>query len=300
MVANPVLVADAEIAAFEVLREEVAKLNEGSRVPTAAGLKSSLQRSDRGFDEKPLGYKRFIDFLQAAEAHGYVSVLRDTLGHPRIYPAGKATAVAKVAISESEAVAVGALRLRSDVWRAVIDWEENYTRAWDRKISRAFMYPADDESTPPWGKQPERFVQIVPISQETQIGWMKEFAESQASGAREALVVALAPGAPRGEFKRTLGIHHLEEAWSRALQAHAARFVQAWAASNSVSIKNLFDRPHEVARSTSESRVSEAVSVDLPRLHVDRLREELHRVIDRMSPEDLTSLRVPASYLIAE
>jgi len=302
MVAKPSHVDPAAVGAFERLRDEVAKLNQGSRVPTAAGLKSSLQRNYQDFNERELGYKRFIEFLEDAQAHGYVSVLRDSFGHPRIYPTGAATAIAKVAISEPDAVAMGSHRLRSDVWRAVIDWEENYTRAWDRRVGRAFMYPADDGSTPPWTKQPDRFVQITPISQETQIGWMKEFAEFQIDDARDELVVSLGVGAPRGQFKQVLAKYQLDAAWSRALQAHAARFVQGWASSNTVAIKHLFDhRSHGSQTGTTEGQRAQTTALAVSDiLRPDTLREELHRVIDRMSPEDLASLRIPAGYLIAE
>lgn len=302
MIAKPSPAETAKVEAFEALRAEVANLNQGGRVPTAAGLKSSLIRKYSGFDEGALGYRRFIEFLEDAETKGYVSVLRDPLNHPRIYPAGEATAKAKVAISESDAVAMGSLRLRSDVWRSVIDWEQNYTRAWDRGISRAFMYPSDDESTPPWEKKPDRFVQMTPISQEQQIGWMKEFAEAQFDNARGELVAALAPGAPRRQFKLTLAKYHLDAAWSRSLQAHAARFVQEWAASKSVSIKHLFDQrsldPEARAGSPAPAEIRETSVTNTA--HATRLRAELHRVIDRMSPEELASLRIPAGYLIAE
>jgi hypothetical protein len=304
MTANPSPVEVGKAEAFEVLKAEVANLNQGGRVPTAAGLKSSLQRKNSSFDERALGYKRFIEFLEDAEAKGYVSVLRDPLNHPRIYPAGEATAKAKAAISESDAVAMGTLRLRSDVWRSVIDWEQNYTRAWDRRISRAFMYPSDDESTPPWEKQPNRFVQMTQISQEQQIGWMKEFAEAQLDNAREELVAALAPGAPRGKFRLTLAKNSLDAAWSRSLQAHAARFVQDWAAANSVSIKHLFDQrspdPEPAMASASTTETSEPAITGTDAGQTTRLRAELHRVIDRMSLEELASLRIPAGYLIAD
>lgn len=302
MVAEPSHIDSDTAGAFERLRDEVAKLNHGSRVPTAAGLKSSLQRNYPDFDERVLGYKRFIEFLEEAQAHGYVSVLRDSFGHPRIYPTGAATAIAKVAISEPDTVAMGSHRLRSDVWRAVIDWEENYTRAWDRRVGRAFMYPADDGSTPPWTKQPGRFVQITPISQETQIGWMKEFAEFQIDSARDELVVSLGVGAPRGQFKQLLAKYQLDAAWSRALQAHAARFVQGWASSNAVAIKNLFDhRSQGAQKDSTEAQRTTTTGLAVPNmLRQDTLREQLHGVIDRMSPEDLASLRIPARYLIVE
>jgi hypothetical protein len=283
MTANPSPVEVGKAEAFEVLKAEVANLNQGGRVPTAAGLKSSLQRKNSSFDERALGYKRFIEFLEDAEAKGYVSVLRDPLNHPRIYPAGEATAKAKAAISESDAVAMGTLRLRSDVWRSVIDWEQNYT---------------------PWEKQPNRFVQMTQISQEQQIGWMKEFAEAQLDNAREELVAALAPGAPRGKFRLTLAKNSLDAAWSRSLQAHAARFVQDWAAANSVSIKHLFDQrspdPEPAMASASTTETSEPAITGTDAGQTTRLRAELHRVIDRMSLEELASLRIPAGYLIAD
>lgn len=295
----PAKTSSATLAAFEQLKATVASLNEEGKVPTAAWVKSTMLAEDPSFSERTIGYKRFIDFIEAAVEARYVSMLRDPQNHPRLFPVGIPDADIRVVISEPAPIASGEYKLRSDVWRSFVDWHSGYLRAWDRRLSRAFMYPAGSDQ-PAWVREPTRFVEIRPISREQQLFWMKEFSEAQPEVERSELVTSLGANTPAGEFKRALEKFGLATAWNRELQAHAGRLVQEWAAENRVSVSHLFDtrssrqvhtdQPVVAKDSSASSRVDEA----------DSLRQRLHMVIDAMPLSELAALQIPAGYLITD
>jgi uncharacterized protein (TIGR00288 family) len=63
-----------EVAAFSLLRDVVADLEQESGPPALSGLKTQLRKRDDSFSEKRFGYSGFLQFVRAAAARGVVEL----------------------------------------------------------------------------------------------------------------------------------------------------------------------------------------------------------------------------------
>lgn len=295
---------------FHDVAQIVRELSASGKNPSAAGLKSALVRRHPSFTERNYGFKKFIDYLYAAQGAGLLFVARDELGHPRI----STTPISNASPAAFDTATVGQadrtvepIKIRSDVWLSVIDWSEHARRMWDRHTSRAFMFPTDTTGVPLWESQPDRFVDIAPIDRDTHLKWMDEFARTLPVEQQEAILETLREDAPRGQYKRMLHQLGLERTWSDELQARAAEHVRQWAEDHQVSSSRLFDkRPTKAVTATARARHS-AQATPAPadiapegRNDTERLRAKLHRAIDTMTLTELSAISVPAAYLILE
>lgn len=292
-------------ATFDQLKEVVDSLSNGSYTPTAAAVKTTLLKLNPSFDERRLGFKRFVDFIEAAVNRGAVSMIRDANNHPRVFPVDSRSDP----LMTRPPFALEGLRLRRDVWRALVDWTPaDYWRGWDRQQSRVFMAPQAGSSTPPWEVDPTRFLPLPTVSQDEQVAWMKEFAAAQVAVVRDKLEGGLTPESELGAFRLALRDEGLMEAWSVALRQHVSLRAAEWATSAKVARHYLFESQLSNPRDTpSEAQVaiaaggSEAQTVQRSvedTTEQDRLRQKLHRVIDGMVLGELASLPVPARFLV--
>ncbi|MFJ4165679.1 hypothetical protein ACIPY5_08975 [Microbacterium sp. NPDC089698] len=295
--------------AFRLLLEVVTDLNQRGKVPSAAAVKSALLLRDPGFSERAVGFRRFIDFLEAAVRDGRVGVLRDPNHHPRIYPSS--ADIARVEAIVRSAVPNGGqdLRLRREVWRACVDWEPaDYWRGWDRTTSRVFMAPKAGAEKSPWAVDPDRFLELPVVAQEHQIQWMREFAVAQSSAVSRELLLALAPDAPLGAFRQQLENLDLAGKWAVELQRNVNTHVANWATAASVSRRHLFDSGKAVdeagsSRQAGTRGVATSARSDPRKPNPSRnesdsdLRLLLHKVIDDMTVGELSVISVPARFL---
>jgi len=284
-------------AAFALIREIVEEASRGDHIPSAAALKTALTAKDASFAERSLGFKRFIDFLNAAADAGYVAVTRDPNNHPRIYPVGLSADRVEASIKQPSSVAHGTRKLKREVWRAFVDWKPvDYWRFWDRSLSRALVAPALTSGQAPWEVNPGRFTELVVVTKELQLEWMREFAQARVPAQREAILLSIAPDANPGEFKRTLVRLGLGSDWTLELQARVTRHAEAWALEKGVGFSRLLEPKRRIQDELSETPRSLGTS------HVNfddaRLRRAVHAAIDRMEPSELRSLLVPAHLLL--
>src|SRR5690349_15840884 len=105
--------------AYGVLASAVGMLSRGDRPPTASEVRLEMKRlTYGGFSPKAFGFKRFRDFLDGAEAAGYVAVDKDREGDvavvlPRELPGSQG---------------INAPPVRSDLWKAFVDWSPRLAR----------------------------------------------------------------------------------------------------------------------------------------------------------------------------
>lgn len=318
---NPVPLDPSD--AFAALRSIVEDWRSNKRKTTTAGLKPALAQAMPGFSEADYGYAAFRDFVAGAEAADLVTVHRLPSGHSVVLLPGETVeeVAAETVGSEASAttpeggsqnLANGPVRLKQDVWSCLVDWQDGYARLWDRTVGRAFMFPTDGEGRPAWPGDTERFVPIDPIGQETQMAWMRSWAETLPSEVGGALRVALDQSAPPGQFRRELGRLSLVGPWRAELQRRAQAHLEQWAQANHVPPGSLIDhRPRravgradgEVAPSPAErakagTESTAAKSVEHGADTVEGLRRFLHRTIDRMSFSELSSLQVRAEHFL--
>ena len=77
-----------ESAAFGLLREVVAELEQRTGPPPLSGLKNELRRRQPGFSEKEFGYGGFLQFVKAAAAKGAVDLDWDDEAEDYLLSAG--------------------------------------------------------------------------------------------------------------------------------------------------------------------------------------------------------------------
>lgn len=302
-------------AAFASLATIVREWRGQGRKTTTAGIKSALQRRPEGFDERALGFVTFAAFLEAAEAEGLIHRFRQPNGHWIVMLPGESgedlSAIAGRTShpTQLERVADEA-RLRPDVWASFVDWRADHRRLWDVQERRALMFPVDHEGKPAWLEDPQRFVDIPILDQALQVQWMREFAERQPDGVRSALLSALSNPAATGSFRRALTQFGLQPAWRAELHRRVAAKVSSWAAEHSIpggqvvlAQEPVAVAPHVRSPEASTSpaiRRTEPVTRPADATDLDRLRQKIHAIVDRMSLAELAALPIRAEHLLAD
>lgn len=289
---------------YEALVAIVTKWREHGRKTTTAGLKSALQQSNPDFSERDYGFTAFRDLVQAATTAGYIRVQKLANGHTFVLLPQEAD------LAEAPAPATGAqhtlsgARLRRDVWSTVVDWHPQHHRLWDRETKRAFAYPVNDTGAPAWITEPERFVLLPEVDKDVQLGWMREWANTQDAALVPQLLASIGSDAPAGQFRRTLLEHDLAVAWRDELQRRVGEHVTEWSARNGVDVADIADHRAPTPRSTPRptgTRVTDTPAVPVTTSDPEALlRAKLHRVLDRMSFAELAAIPVSAAYLIED
>lgn len=319
--ADPSLLATQRKQAFELVAQIVRDWRQAGRKTTSAGVKSAMMADPGGFDEKALGYADFADFLNAAHSESYIDKFRQSSGHWMITLPGESLAGAAGDLSPLLASRSGAtLRIRPEVWGAVVDWRVQHRRLWDTQEQRAFYYPVDGDGRPAWEGEPSRFHELAAVTQEQQIAWMRSFAEGFPAPQRDLLSAALTSGSPVGAFRRALEKLTLQSRWRDELHKRVNAHVMQWAEANSVpaaalTVKPLPARaagdglaqggrgpqPNTTSR-FAEPRPLRPSSPDYARGGdaAAELRTRLHLIIDRMPLDELASLPVRAEYLLSD
>lgn len=303
-------------AAFRRLADIVREWRASGRTTTTAGIKSALQASPEGFDERTLGFSTFAEFLEAADAAGYVGRLRQPNGHWLVTLPGEAAedvgAAQGSTARDRRYGDIGAdSRFKPDVWATFMDWRSDHRRLWDVEQRRALLIPLDADGRPAWESSPERFIEIPVLGPETQLGWMRSFAEGRPEAEGRALSEALDDPSGVSKFRRALTVHGVQMQWRAELQRRVVAEVGQWAQSHGVEVSDLVAVPRaaEAPRGLTRTATPRATpaSPDLGRRgldnsnrDLDRLRARLHAIIDRMSLTELAALPIRAEHLLAE
>ncbi|MBW0275697.1 hypothetical protein ATM97_30295 [Nocardia sp. MH4] len=312
--------ADPQVA-FQALQNIISEWRELGRITTTAGLKPAMQDALEGFTEQEYGFDTFRDFILAAEHAGCVQVRRLPNGHNLVGLPGETSealdqvaAMARPAEPNSTAGttsdASGNRQIKSDVWSVFVDWRSGLRRLWDREGQHAFMYPTID-GKPAWESSAERFVEIPAVGLDQQVAWMREWTNTLPEPARSELAKSLAPSAPKGEFRRELTRLGLNTQWRATLQHNVFEHLSSWAAQQSIPLTHLLDnrQPNAVSArlaTASSPTPRQAISrgpVPIPEIarqggDAERLRQRLHRAIDRMSLVELAALPIRAEHLL--
>lgn len=270
---------------FDVLQDEALAAAARGRRLYGPQAKKALTTKFPDFSERSLGFRKFVDLLRAGNDAGRFQLLVED-GHPRIVPAP--TTSVRPRLEQG--------KLKPDLWTAMVTWGTGM-RFWDRKRRRALYVPVDDAGDPLWKSSPGDFVEVDPIPMEVQLRWMAEFANDQSEVIQEALLMSLEDPTP-GAFKRALTELNLGAAWRTRLRQRVTEHAVEWAAQNEIPAAFIVEsegranrpvpRPVEPKPSQVAGSVPEA----------EKLRVKLHQVIDRMTAEELSEMKVPASYLL--
>lgn len=214
--------------ALKVLETAVTSRTVGERAPTASEVRIAMkQMTYDGFDPKALGFKRFRDFLAVAEADGVVTLHTDRPGDLLVSVRGRA------------ARPEGHVRVRRDLWRAVLNWAADVDHYLDLSQDRVLTLPKK-----PVPLEPEKFsavrarvaegdaalvlIPAVPIR--TQVGWMEKFANGlDDEQLRSLLTGALHGDKPAKLFGTVLRNEPAaQDRWQQSLAANVLVHLQRW------------------------------------------------------------------------
>jgi hypothetical protein len=282
-----------------------------------------------GFDPVELGFKRFRDFLTAAQAAGVV-VIRERPGDVEVVLPGL----------DAGPGADARTRVRRDIWRSFVDWNPEALHFLDLRDGRAVEIPRR-----PVELEPARFADIrarveagdeqlvripsIPVGEQTQ--WMRLFCQEVPDEALKKLLLgALADDKPAKSFTSIVRADSSQQhQWNLFFGQRVLSAVKAWLHSDPrLSTLEVFDS--EPARDGSAldqgadymspatrdfidaaSRLvdsSRAFRSHTPDRRAERtaggttaearLRNLIHRAVDRMSEDELRALRIPAGTLV--
>ena len=327
---SPSAIDDGRAEAFAVLADAVAGLTaDGVRPPTASEVRLEMKRRTYGgFDPKLVGFKRFRDFLMAAASEGHIGL--DT---------SRAGDMAVLRATEAESPREPSHFVRTDLWRAFVDWDTRMLRVYDRAAGKARMIPKAPAPFEPdrykelrrrLEHEPAAFIEIEPLGMPTQLAWMREYVEKlHDSDFRSLLSAALDSEKPLKLFVDILRTDPEQLArWHRELGLKVRQVVEKWrdsvAADEQIDIERRQPSPEETQQPPQvhhghrqEERT--AATVDFLKLLKRRvpapagegstsgalkdgaeLRARLHLAIDRMPLTELKMLRVPVGYLFED
>lgn len=294
---------------FAILRDEVVETISRGRKALAAGLKPRLQTKSNGaFDEKILGYATFKQFLDAAEQHGYVAL--------RLTPSDVEVLASPIAdetsASQTRPAPGRGQQIRSDLWKAWIDWSEDVARVYDRELDKTELFPAQESPAEPEqiatlraavATNPTRYVPIRPLSTDETLAAMRSFADGWPNGVERAeLLQSLEAASPQEAavaFTRRVK-HHPPAAshWHQTRMKQVADAIADWAASNSIELTYIVDSERRTApASTRESAAPGPRSQDAAS-ESEAMRRKILEAVGRMPLSELLRLPIPAEYLI--
>lgn len=302
-------------AAFALLHEVVRDFEVTGRLPLTTGVKPEMQhRSGGQFQEQTLGFATFGEFVQAAVQNGVVALLDHEKGRllhvegvvprPRRRLPTAPPAPAKAAEKQVREV-------RSDLWRAFIDWRSSLRRLWDKQAESAVIFLAesaggttsqDDAVREAVAAMPDRFVEITPIPQDTQLQWIRSFVHDlDDPKLRDSLLLLLGttnrPFAAFGSMLR--GMPAIQQAWQAHRRELVVQEISRWARDHGLAVDPFADSATEQG---SEQPTEQAPPLAESGLNVIRneveTRRMYHSAIDRMPYEDLLRLPIPLVYLL--
>jgi hypothetical protein len=238
---------DAFTTAFQLLVATVRDFHSQGRPCLGATLKPALYTRGN-FTELVLGFRRFGDFLRAAQTAGYVQ-LRPTAGGdisvwptsvPVEQPSAPTQNIATPATPQMslpfKTAASSGVRVRQDLWNAFNSFSAKWV--YDPTSDVAFK---DTDTTGMWiasGVQRPNLVEI-PNGRERVVEWMRSFANTQDAETSRQLLAALIGDAGPYQFNNLVRANDLLRSWSHFHIQQVLAAIDAWATTTGVQPKNV-------------------------------------------------------------
>lgn len=249
------------------------------------------ERTGAEFDERKLGHPKFIDFLRA---HRHVVEIAGE-GQP---------GDVLVSLVSPERVERGLPRLSADVWRAFTNPDKMRKRFLDRETGKVIHYLADsdrdqDQRLASIVALSSRYVEIEAVPPQQQLDWMTRFVLSAEvlPTRREPLLQMLGTAYSsdlNGLFTDALGHAGLAYRIMRSEEVHA--WAARWATQHGVSFALLTGESRKVhTAGVPESRAMN----ENPEPRDRSRRALLGEVLDQLSDDEIRSLLIPATLLLA-
>jgi hypothetical protein len=250
--------------AFQLLASTVREFHINGRACLGATLKPRLYQQQ--FDEKSLGFKKFGDFLRAAQAGGYVKLTNTIGGDIAISPgssswnletspppaAGSVAPTTAPPITTSSATPI---RVRQDLWNAFNSLADNwvYDPATDSAFRGSNLAPPRPNTIP------------IPSGREHVTEWMRAFANEQDADVKVQLSDLIDRNAGLYQFNSLTRSKGLLRTWSHFHVQNVLTAIEAWAASNNLQPKNVASPFHSSVPSSLREEVTGRGRSPIPR-----------------------------------
>jgi hypothetical protein len=259
---------------LQLIIQHTAELLSNSSGELSARLKQRLNlllksQGHNVLDEAKFGCRKFTDFLQGPLGD-HVKLdwpvgagdVRVTLRHD-VFPARH-----KPASREGRSTLDRSTALRSDVWQAFTNPDNNRKRFYNRVT---------------------HFIEIVQIPVEVHKAWMGEFLDLAGFSDNEraplqALLDSTYSSDVNAAFTRALG--NREQQWRQMRTLKISEKVQAWAVEHNISPDKLSNKPVPASASASDHPAATAGSILTP-------RQQAIRLLELMSDEDILTSAIP-------
>lgn len=265
---------NAQAEAFALLRRVVDELHQlKAQNPTASEVRLRMAtETNHAFSQESLGFQKFREFLRAAERVGIVTLV-DRPGDIYVVPADSA---------QRETTQ----RLRSDVWRAVIDWSKG-PYVWNTLTRQAAPQTSTSLDSKNTG---DELISMPKLEARAQLDLLRRFLEGLDfdSELRSSLLEGLKDETSISQTVRRIKNLRpdLARDWSFELRRSVDHLVEEWCAGDGrLARSELYEDP-TVQRHSGQSETSKV-----------SLRALVHRAIDRMSDDELRSLSFPVGFL---
>lgn len=250
------------------------------------------------FEEKRLGYKRFMDFLSKGQ-EDILNVERgDKNGDILVslktnIPADVLTTLTNTRMPNGPQAVV-----RNDVWQAFSNPDQARRRFLNKNTYTIVHFLAEDSANANANAnakakaeveaRSDDFLEIEPIGAEVQTGWMKDFLTSiQLSHGEKASLEAITKeqysSGANATFTRALGIH--STGWRKFRTKQIVEHVKSWCDQGGIPFKELCARTHQRAPlSTSEEMTT--TTGQSP-------RQQVMNLMSLLTDEDISRLVIP-------
>lgn len=285
--------------AFKLFADLVRENHLAGRRSYGASLKPQLKRqTDGAFDETAVGFASFGAFMKAAADRGLVELHKAPHG-----PDSQAVPPnAQPIWDRSEDPNRDQHRVRHDLWASFVDWRPNMLRLYDRSAGTASMIsrrPRRPEPAPiseiraRYDARPSDFVEISPAAFDTQLAWMRAFADDVGDTVIQTkLHAALQAEKPAREFAHAVTEDsEIARSWREQRVRHVVGEIRLWASRHGLKV-DPFVEPTPAA--------TERVPVDSDTGRVGLLRAALHRAIDVMPESELLRISLPVEYMLGK
>lgn len=247
--------------------EVVQSFTDKGRVCVGASAKPRLKSQLPSFDERALGYRSFREFVEAAQASGFVRTTRRGNDIELLPPGGPGSGE----------------RIRPDFWRAVVQVSDAtrkfYDRAADQIVELTEDQPVDAQ-----------LIAVPTADVEVQQQWIDEFLEGLGEDGEALRVQVAAADSLPTKLRELSAEPSVRAKWYRERTRHVANLLQQWASENGLAVRLTEPATRRDVRRTPRPTGGLAYET-----HV---RERLTRAIQQMPLAELLRLRIPVEYLI--
>ncbi|MDB0510782.1 hypothetical protein [Ralstonia solanacearum] len=253
------------------------------------------------FDEKPLGFKRFSDYL--LRIHGdLVSVDRaEGVGDILVSLRGTAPTHPEPTLPQPRLIATPVLR--SDIWQAFANPDENRLRFFNKTTDKVVHYLQERQSHERAEVEgsPGSFIRIVPIDKEQQGSWMREYLQQAPLSTTQKEVLEPLATEPYSStvnkaFTDALSTHAV--GWRRHRTAKVIEIVHEWAQRNGIALTRLHAAVKEPAAFAPASTIPELSVSSIsaaPRAPAEQMpaRQQAMKLLELLSDDDIQRLVLP-------